>query len=154
MPTDDHSHLADRLAIDDLLTRYATGVDRRDWSLWESCFTSDARIDYTAFGGIAGSVPEVRAWLESVMPRFEMSQHLVVNREVTIEGDTATSRAAFFNPMALTTPEGRVLFFDGGYYRDRLVRTQDGWRIRERIEEFSYSTRLAPLLPAAQPRPA
>jgi len=151
MTTEDSVRLADRLAIDDLLTRYATGVDRRDWDLWESCFTADARIDYTAFGGIAGSVAEVRAWLESVMPRFEMSQHLVVNREVAIEGDAATSRAAFFNPMALTTPEGRVLFFDGGYYHDRLVRTAEGWRIRERVEEFSYSTRLAPLLPSARP---
>ena len=151
MPQPDPSDLADRLAIDDLLTRYATGVDRRDWDVWESCFTADARIDYTAFGGIAGSVPEVRAWLETVMPRFEMSQHLVVNREVTIEGDTARSRAAFFNPMALAMPGGRQLFFDGGYYHDRLVRTPTGWRIRERIEEFSYSTRLAPLLPSARP---
>jgi 3-phenylpropionate/cinnamic acid dioxygenase small subunit len=143
--------LLDRIAIDDLLTRYATAVDTRDWDLWESCFSPDATIDYTAFGGIAGSVRTVRAWLAEVMPRFEMSQHLVVNREVTIEGDTARSRAAFFNPMALATPEGRVLFFDGGYYLDRLVRTPAGWRIYERIEEFSYSTRLAPLLTAIRP---
>lgn len=144
--------LLDRIAIDDLLTRYATAVDTRDWDLWESCFSPDATIDYTAFGGIAGSVRTVRAWLAEVMPRFEMSQHLVVNREVTIEGDTARSRAAFFNPMALVTPEGgRVLFFDGGYYLDRLVRTPAGWRIYERIEEFSYSTRLAPMLAASRP---
>jgi 3-phenylpropionate/cinnamic acid dioxygenase small subunit len=143
--------LADRLAIDDLLTRYATAVDQRDWDLWETCFTPDATIDYTAFGGVAGSVKQVRAWLETVMPRFEMSQHLVVNREVTIEGDMARSRAAFFNPMALSTPEGRTLFFDGGYYLDRLVRTPAGWRIWRRVEEFGYSTRLAPLLAATRP---
>lgn len=144
------SEVVDRLAIDDLLTRYATAVDRRDWDLWESCFTPDATIDYTAFGGIAGSVGTVRAWLEEVMPRFAMSQHLVVNREVTIEGDTARSRAAFFNPMALTTHEGPVLFFDGGYYVDRLVKTPAGWRIWQRVEEFSYSTRLAPILTATR----
>lgn len=143
--------LADRLEIDDLLTRYATAVDRRDWDLWETCFTPDATIDYTAFGGVEGPVRTVRAWLEDVMPRFEMSQHLVVNREITIEGDTARSRAAFFNPMALSTHEGRVLFFDGGYYVDRLVRTPAGWRIWRRVEEFSYSTRLAPMLAATRP---
>ena len=38
--------ISDRLEIDDLLTRYATGVDRKDWDLWETCFTSDAFIDY------------------------------------------------------------------------------------------------------------
>ena len=34
--------LSDRIEIDDLLTRYAVGVDRKDWDLWETCFTHDA----------------------------------------------------------------------------------------------------------------
>src|SRR5262245_59329011 len=62
--------IADRIEIDDLLTRYATGVDRRDWDLWETCFTPDAHIDYTAFGGIKGDVREVRRWLAETMVRF------------------------------------------------------------------------------------
>ncbi len=140
--------LSDRLEIDDLLTRYATGVDRKDWDLWESCFTADARIDYTAFGGICGGVAEVRAWLEKTMAMFPMSQHMILNKEIAISGDTATSRAGFYNPMSLPIEDGenRLLFFEGGYYCDRLVRTEDGWKIRERIEEFGYSTRLNPQL--------
>jgi hypothetical protein len=135
--------LSDRIEIDDLLTRYATGVDRRNWDLWESCFTSDARIDYSAFGGIAGSVKEVRAWLEKTLAVFPMSQHMVINREVELEGDTARCRSGFYNPMSLPAKEGepQQFWIDGGYYCDRLVRTGQGWRIRERVEEFSYSTR-------------
>lgn len=53
--------LADRLAIEDLLTRYASAVDRRDWGLYRSVFTDDAHIDYTSAGGIAGSLEEVVA---------------------------------------------------------------------------------------------
>lgn len=142
--------LSDRIEIDDLLTRYATGVDRRDWDLWESCFTPDAFIDYSAFGGTKGTVAEVRRWLEDVMTRFPMSQHLVVNREIRIAGDTATCRSAFYNPMALPTGRGdeRQLFFCGGYYCDELVRTAEGWRIRARVEEFSYSTMTQPILQA------
>ena len=34
--------LADRLAIEDLLTRYAHAVDRHDWDLYRSVFTDDA----------------------------------------------------------------------------------------------------------------
>ena len=49
--------LADRLAIEDLLTRYAHAVDRHDWDLYRSVFTDDAHIDYPSAGGIA-SVPE------------------------------------------------------------------------------------------------
>jgi len=140
--------LSDRLEIDDLLTRYATGVDRKDWDLWESCFTPDAVIDYTAFGGIRGGVEEVREWLEKTMVMFPMSQHMILNKEIELGGDTATSRAGFYNPMALPLDDGenRLLFFEGGYYLDELVRTEAGWKIQQRIEEFSYSTRLNPQL--------
>jgi hypothetical protein len=32
------------------------------------------------------------------------------------------------------------------------VRTADGWRIRERVEEFTYSTRFMPILPPRRPK--
>jgi hypothetical protein len=145
--------ISDRLEIDDLLTRYATGVDRKDWDLWETCFTPDAHIDYRAFGGTSGGVKEVRAWLEKTMAMFETSQHMVINREVAIEGDTATCRSGFYNPMTLARPGDAppLLWFDGGYYCDELVRTPEGWRIQRRVEEFSYSTRTMQLL---RPDPA
>ncbi len=134
--------IADRIEIDNLLTRYATAVDTKDWDLYASCFTPDAFIDYTAAGGIKGTLPEVKEWLAQVMPLFPMTQHVVTNRVVVITGDRATSRCCFFNPMGISDGKrGLTLFFDGGYYNDKLVRTADGWRIAERIEETSYSTR-------------
>jgi 3-phenylpropionate/cinnamic acid dioxygenase small subunit len=135
--------IADRIEIDDLLTRYATAVDTRDWDLYASCFTADAFIDYTSAGGIRGRLPEVKQWLAAVMVSFPMSQHVVANRAVALDGDTATSRSCFYNPMGLPDEEGGlIMFFEGGYYNDKLVRTANGWRIAERIEESSYSTRL------------
>jgi 3-phenylpropionate/cinnamic acid dioxygenase small subunit len=140
------SELADRMAIDDLLTRYATALDRRDWDTWRTCFRADAHIDYTSAGGIAGSVDEVAAWLAQVMPFFAMTQHLVTNREIRLEGDRARARSAFFNPLGVADGNGGLsLYFDGGYYNDELVRTADGWRIVRRIEESAWSTRLHPL---------
>lgn len=137
------SQIEDRVAIDDLLTRYATAVDTKNWDLYRQCFTPNAFIDYTSAGGIKGTLDEVTEWLARVMPIFVMTQHLVVNREVTIDGDTARSRSAFFNPLGVSDGKGGMtVFFDGGYYNDRMVRTADGWRIAERIEQSSYSTRL------------
>lgn len=139
--------IADRLEIDDLLTRYATAVDTKDWELYATCFTPDAAIDYTSSGGIKGALPDVKAWLAQIMPTFPMTQHLVVNRVITISGDTAACRSCLFNPMGLSDEsDGLMLFFEGGYYRDKLVRTPDGWRICERIEESAYTTRLHRLL--------
>jgi 3-phenylpropionate/cinnamic acid dioxygenase small subunit len=135
--------VTDRIAIDDLLTRYATAVNTKDWDLYASCFTPDAFVDYTSAGGIKGHLPEVKAWLAERMQFFPMTQHVVTNRAVSISGDTATSRACFFNPMGLPADDGKLtLFFDGGYYNDKLVRTPGGWRITERVEETAYSTRL------------
>ena len=74
---------------------------------------------------------------------FPMTQHVVCNRVVEIAGDAGTARSVFYNPMGLPQGEqGKILFFDGGYYNNKLVRTDDGWKISERIEESSYSTRL------------
>src|SRR5512140_2972519 len=134
--------IADRIEIDDLLTRYATALDAKDWELWTSCFTPDAHIDYTGAGGVKGRLPEVRQWLVEVMAGFPMTQHLVTNRAVCIEGDTATCRSCLFNPMGVADNDSLMVFFDGGYYRDKLVRTSGGWRIAERIEEATSSTRL------------
>ena len=131
--------LADRLAIDDLLTRYAHAIDRKDYELLDTVFTPDAHVDYTAAGGVAGAYPEVRAWLEKTLAMFPMTQHTVTNRRVAIDGDTATSVSYFSNPMSLPEKEGKTpMFFVGGYYHDRLRRTPDGWRIIERVEETAW----------------
>ena len=130
--------LADRLAIEDLLTRYAHAVDRHDWDLYRSVFTDDAHIDYTSAGGIAGTLDEAVSFLEATMPIFEMTQHLVGNVDVRIEGDTATVSAMFNNPMRL--PGGEV-WSTGGWYHHDLVRTGDGWRSRNLREESAWFDR-------------
>jgi SnoaL-like domain len=44
---------ADRAAHQDIaevLVRYASGIDGRDWSLFRTCFTEDCRSDYGDIG--------------------------------------------------------------------------------------------------------
>ena len=133
------AELADRIEIDDLLTRYATAVDTRDWDLYKSVFTADAVIDYTSSGGIRGALAEVTKWLSDALAGFSMSQHMVTNRDIRVAGDTATSRSYFYNPMGRTKRDGTLaLMFVGGYYRDRLRRTDTGWRIVERIQDTAW----------------
>ena len=129
------TRLADRLAIDDQLTRYCRAIDSGDWDLLDGVFTPDAVLDYTSSGGIRGVYPDVKAWLAQVLPLFPIRQHYVTNREVEFAGDTAKSQAYLYNPMGRRREDGGAdLFFTGGIYRDRWRRTADGWRIAERIE--------------------
>lgn len=131
--------LADRIEINDLLTRYAHAVDSKDWALYRTVFTPDAHIDYESAGGVKGDIETVVSWLEQTMAGFPMTQHLVANIDVKLDGDTATVRAMFYNPMGM--PNGKT-FFCGGWYNHELVRTPDGWRSRKLVEESAWFDRM------------
>jgi hypothetical protein len=131
--------LFDRLAIDDLLSRYTVALDTKEWGLLATVFTADATIDYTSSGGIKGQFPEVAAWLEKTLATFSMTQHMLGNKVIRLDGDQGTGRTYFFNPNTLVDAAGRSpLLFVGGFYLDRFVRTEQGWRIEDRYEETSW----------------
>ena len=141
--------LVDRLEIESVLRRYAWALDAREYDRLDDVFTPDAFLDYTTAGGIKGGFAEVKAWLAKVLPTFPAYQHLISNVEVTVDGDTATSRAAFYNPMGHDRADGtRAYFHCGGEYRDQWVRTDDGWRITNRFEQTIW---MDGELPAAPP---
>lgn len=140
--------MVDRLEIEDVLTRYAWAIDSREFDGLDEVFTPDAFVDYTSAGGIKGKYPEVKAWLASVLPHFPAYQHLVTNKDIRIDGDTATSRSGFYNPMGQQAEGGRMtFFFVGGEYHDKLVRTGDGWRIEERVEKTVWTDGNVPAAP-------
>src|SRR5207237_9360143 len=99
-------YLADRVEIDDLLTRYAMAIDDGDWDALDSVFTPEATIDYTSAGGIRGSFPEVKPWLEKALAPFPVRQHVIANQRAVIQGDRATVRAYFLHHMRLTVADG------------------------------------------------
>jgi 3-phenylpropionate/cinnamic acid dioxygenase small subunit len=131
--------ISDRLEINDLLTRYTVAIDTKDWKLLDTCFTSDAHVDYTQSGGTKGAYPEVRAWLEKALSVFPVTVHYISNSTVSLEADRATARTYVWNPMGFQNPDGSMhMFRVGAYYVDKLVRTDAGWRIAERIEEQAF----------------
>jgi hypothetical protein len=140
--------LADRAEIHDLLVRYATAIDGRRWDLLDTVFLPDARLDYRSAGGIAGRFPEVKAWLAEVLPMFRVTQHLILNPVVDVDGDSARSTAQFLNPNEATIKGEPWLFTVGGVYHDLLARTADGWRISRRVEETLWWEHPMPGLPA------
>ncbi len=143
------SYVSDRIEIDDLLTRYASALDMREWDTLDTVFTADAELDYRSAGGLCGTYPEIKAWLSEVLPMFTWTQHLVLNRAVELEptGESGRSRSSFLNPNRLVIRDKPWLFTVGGKYHDHLVRTADGWRISSRLEETLWWTNPMPGLP-------
>ncbi|MFJ9019346.1 nuclear transport factor 2 family protein [Streptomyces sp. NPDC102259] len=132
----------DRLAVDGLVTDYAVAVDDGDWTAYRELFTSDGRADYRSAGGIEGDAGVVASWLAENLRVFAMRQHLIVNRRVRFgvleqdTGDTARVQADYVNPMRLAAGQddsaaGAPDFVCGGRYSFGLLRTDDGWRVRE-----------------------
>jgi hypothetical protein len=128
--------ISDRLEIQDLLINYSHALDFRQWDEFDHIFTPDAVIDYTEMGGPRGDLVSTKAYLAKAMQLMATYQHMVATSKVTITGDTATGRTICHNPMTLI--EGNQLFWCGLWYRDEFVRTEEGWRIKDRYEERCY----------------
>ena len=123
----------DKLEIHEVLARYARGVDDKDWDLYRSVFTEDAHLDYSSAGAAVGSRDEVASWLEENLAVLPWTQHYVTNVEIDLDGDTASVRAMFYNPMQLPGVDGPSAC--GGFYHHEMVRTDEGWKSRRLVEE-------------------
>ena len=134
--------ISDRLELQQLFTDYASAIDEKNFDALDAVFTADAYIDYRAMGGIDGRFPEIKAWLAQVLPNFPNYFHMVSNTALKIEGDRASSTIICFNPMQVNLPDGKAqVMFLGLWYHDKLVRTAQGWRMSERVEQkcFDYN---------------
>ncbi|MGN9761480.1 nuclear transport factor 2 family protein [Streptomyces sp. SD31] len=139
--------LRDRLAVDELITDYAVAVDDGDWAAYRSLFAPGGRADYRSAGGIEGDAGQVAVWLAESMRVFSMRQHLIVNRRVRFgileqdDGDTARVQAEYINPMRFAEHgDGCAApdFVCGGRYAFGLLRTYDGWRLREVVVQEKW----------------
>ncbi|MFD3523483.1 nuclear transport factor 2 family protein [Streptomyces sp. NPDC058653] len=130
----DLATVMDRLAVDEVISGYATAMDDGDWPGFLALFTPDGHADHRAAGGIEGSAAEVADWLAGVLGGFPVRQHLIGNRRATFEnldgypgGDRADVRADCLSTMFPVSGETTLAI---SRYTFGLVRTEDGWRLR------------------------
>ncbi|MBU9767310.1 nuclear transport factor 2 family protein [Mycobacterium sp. TNTM28] len=121
--------MTDREEIIEVLVRYATGIDRRDWPLFRTVFTQDCVLDYGEIGSWTGA-DAVTEFMDQSHAMAGHTMHRLSNHAITIEGDTATAR---------TYIDGLIMAQDNnsgvnaiGFYDDELIRTERGWQIARR----------------------
>jgi ketosteroid isomerase-like protein len=121
------NYLADRIALQDVLLKYAAGVDERDFELYRTCFTDDVEVVGMAKQPVHG----VEAWLEfvvSALDRYTSTQHMLGPQLATIDGDTAHCRTDLQAMHVLKDPKGQIFTLWATYLSD-MTRTDDVWRI-------------------------
>jgi hypothetical protein len=128
----------DRFAVIETLDRYAVSLDTRDWSLLDRVFTPDASGDFAGYR--CASREDIRRLVESMLGGCGPTQHMLGVYRVGISGDEATSTCAIRAHHVGRGAESQLEYECFGEYRDRLVRTPDGWRIRHRTMRVTHET--------------
>jgi ketosteroid isomerase-like protein len=124
--------LLDRAAIQDVLLRYARGVDRRDLDLVASCFTPDASYEGTLG---RGGVAQALAALREAMTRYESTMHFLGNQVIEIAGDRAESETYAIAYHRLHDQRNLVVAVR---YLDQLTRTAGRWLIARRVATVAW----------------
>jgi hypothetical protein len=140
--------LLDRAAISDVVHAYATGLDRRDWTLYRSIFTDTIEMDFQSVGLRPGPY-DADQWVadaKRLFAGFKATQHTSSNHVHDLRGDRATCisnmQAEHFVAREPDDDleDGADRWTIGGYYINDLVRTPDGWKLSKITLTVTWQT--------------
>ena len=140
--------LLDRAAISAVVHAYATGLDRRDWTLYRSIFTDTIEMDFQSVGLRPGPYDADR-WVadaKRLFAGFKATQHTSSNHVHDLRGDRATCISNMQAEHFVEREPGDGLdggddrWTIGGYYVNELVRTSEGWTLAKVTLEVTWPT--------------
>jgi hypothetical protein len=134
--------LRDRLELTDLIHKYATGIDTRDWALFRSIFADELFMDFSSYSGAPGSKMTGDDWVagcQRMLPGFDATQHSLSNFVFDIQGADATVTVYMQAEHFIANKLGDNSHTLGGYYIHKLRRGQGGWRIHATTLQVLWS---------------
>ncbi|NJO32961.1 MAG: nuclear transport factor 2 family protein [Rhodospirillales bacterium] len=128
--------LVDRQEIAELSYKYARAQDRLDGALQRSVFHDDAWTDYGYFKGDADGFV---AFAQDVLRRNEVTQHLLGQMDIQINGATAYGEI-YNHAFHRMTREGALVdLIVAGRYIDRYEKRDGVWKIAYRSEIVDWA---------------
>lgn len=137
----DLAQLADRLAIQDILSTHSRGLDRHDSALLKSCYWPEADVDYGAYKGPAHPFAELV--IPALDSQYELTRHCLSNTLVEFRGDRALTESSVSAAHLLHGGQQEMLF--GGRYLDTLEKREGRWKLLRRQVVMDWS-RLNPVV--------
>lgn len=131
--------LADRLAIQDVLCRYARGIDRCDVEVLHAVWWPGARADY---GNGEVDAGEWSGAVVQALGAMRRTQHFLGNMLIEVDGDRATAETYCRAYHEVDAPDGPAEMEVGGRYLDRLEKRGGEWRIAHRryVHDWNRNT--------------
>ncbi|WP_033288432.1 nuclear transport factor 2 family protein [Amycolatopsis jejuensis] len=122
-------------AIADVVAKLAYTQDSRDWDGLRAQFAERVLLDLsTHFGDdpVEFTPAELADKARTVLQGFDCTHHSPAGLLTEVTGDTATCRAYVTAYHHVPAPPGVVDYcIMRGFWSVRLVRTDEGWRVRE-----------------------
>lgn len=128
--------MLDRTEVADVLYRYASTIDRKDYAGLRAVFVDDARGRYGERPWVEGADALV-AWIAEQGEDKAWQHHLLTVYHVDVEGDAARALTYHTSHQARTAEPSRVRQIVARY-DDELRRTADGWRIASKEMEVLW----------------
>src|SRR3546814_17635344 len=79
--------------------------------------------------GVKGQLPEIKAFLKESLGSVKAFLHSVSTTQYTIDGDTARTRTAVYNPLEIDSNGTPSVMVFNLWYHHEFVRTETGWRL-------------------------
>lgn len=128
----------DKARISEVLIRYATGIDRRDWELFRTCWAADVEADYGSFGVFAG-VDALTERMAQAHQGMGPTYHRITNIAVTLDdgGDLADARSYVHAALMIDSDKPDSWMDVFGHYEDTLERAGETWHITRRASRMA-----------------
>ena len=123
--------LEDRAAITDQMFVYARATDWLEPQNHRLVFAEECVFASPHSGDIHGPDAVVE-WMETVLPQFEATQHLIGNISITFTGADTASAVSYVRAWHRFVDREKPDMVLWGEYHDRWERLDGTWRIRER----------------------
>lgn len=119
---------------------YCYSADDQNPFAYANCFAEDGVLDVgPGFGGRVIGRDIIREFCRiGFPPAMSFSIHTLHNPRIEINGDTATGK--WYWQASLTWAATDEAVWQAGIYDDKYVRTAEGWKIKEKVITFLYST--------------
>ncbi|VEG54963.1 Uncharacterised protein [Mycolicibacterium aurum] len=132
MANERSDRFSDERDIQRALITFARAMDDRDWIALSEILSDNAVGDFGTgrLEGCAAIIELIRGFLDNC----GVTQHLIGNVLVDVDGDHATSRA-YVQDLHLSRSNPDVTFHTLGDYHDRWERRGGRWRLVQRIKD-------------------
>ena len=125
--------IEDRVALEDLIVRYATSLDACDVESVVDCFTEDCELETPIMGRFQGHDGIRRFAADTGRYRAEKGgqfRHVVSNMRFKVDGEKAQILCYLLDWL---TVDGNCELLSPGEYDCEAVRTAEGWKLKSRV---------------------